>query len=54
MHLTFYILLYISKELHIGSISQFAMSWLKKKKYLNVDVRKHENLFLQTILFVNL
>jgi hypothetical protein len=40
----------ISKELQVGSISQSTMSWLKKKKHLNVDVQKRGFAFAKCIV----
>jgi len=37
----------INKELNIGGISQFAMSRLKKRHHLNVDVRKWGFVFVK-------
>jgi hypothetical protein len=36
----FFCVVNISKELSIGGISQFAMSRLRKKHHLNIDVQK--------------
>jgi len=35
----------LNKELQVENISQFAMSWLRKKKHLNVDVEKRGSIF---------
>ncbi len=45
-----YCVLQINKELNIDEISQFAMSWLRKKHHLNVDVQKKGFTFAKCIV----
>ncbi len=40
----------INNELSIGSISQFVMNMLRKRHYLNVDVKKRGFVFAKCIM----
>jgi hypothetical protein len=41
----FGVILHISKELNIDEVTQFVMSWLRKKHHFNVDVQKKGSTF---------
>jgi hypothetical protein len=50
IYLFVFVSLQISKELSVKGISQFAMSRLKRKHHLNVDVQKWGLVFVKSIV----